>query len=152
MIFDAVENLKKYANIPEQDAILKFLQETDVSKLTEGDIEIKGKDLYVKVLRYVPKDAAENNFETHEIYTDVQMIINGEEKMQIVNTKYLQEITGYDKEGDFQFFSAQKYISDIVVRENEFVVFFPGEPHKPGCNYQQRNEPILKLVFKVKDI
>jgi len=152
MIFDAIENLKKYANIPQQDAILKFLQETDVLRLSEGDIEIKGKDLYVKVLRYVPKDAAENNFETHKIYTDVQMIINGEEKMQVVNTKYLQEITGYNKESDFQFFSAQKYISDIVVRENEFVVFFPGEPHKPGCNYQQRDKPVLKLVFKVKDI
>ncbi len=151
MIFDTIENLKKYKNIPQQDAIIKFLQETNISTLSEGDIEIKGKDLYVKVLRYVPKDVTENNFEIHKTYTDVQIIMNGEEKMQIVNPKYLQEINRYSEESDFQFFSAQEYISDIVVRENEFVVFFPGEPHKPGCNYQQRNQPVMKLVFKVKD-
>ena len=153
MIFDDIKNLKNYADIPQLDVILKFLQENDVLKLPEGDIEIKGKNLYVKVLRYIPKDADENNFETHKIYTDVQMIINGEEKMQVVNSKYLQEITEYNKESDFQFFSAQKYISDIIVRRNEFVVFFPEEPHKPGCSYQQKKDkPILKLVFKVKDI
>lgn len=150
MIFDVRENLKKYRCIPHRDAILEFLQETDVSRLSEGDIEIKGKDLYVKVLRYVPKDAAENNFETHKIYTDVQMVIKGVEKMQVVNTEYLEEITGYDGEGDYQFFSAEKYVSDIIVRENEFIVFFRGEAHKPGCYYQHLNEPVVKLVFKAK--
>jgi len=152
MIFDKIENIQKYQNIPNLNLILEFLKKNDISKLSEGDIGIKGKELYVKVLRYVPKDADENNFEIHKTYTDVQMIISGEEKMQVVNTKYLQEIAGYNKEGDFQFFSAQKYISDIVVRENEFIVFFSGEPHKPGCNYQKRDKPVLKLVFKAKDI
>lgn len=152
MIFDALENLKKYTNIPHCDAILEFLQEADVSRLPEGDAEIIGKDLYVKVLRYVPKDAAQCNFETHKIYTDVQVIMKGVEKMQVVNPEYLKEIIEYNEEGDFQFFSAEKYISDIVIEENEFVVFFPGEAHRPGCYYQQLDEPILKFVFKTKKV
>ena len=150
MIFDSIENLGKYACIPHLDSILNFIRNTDISKLPVGDIEIKGKDLFVKVLRYAPKDSSENFFETHSNYTDVQMIYEGLEAMHIVAPIHLTKTDEFKMKGDFTFYKATENISEFVVGKDEFTVFFPGEPHKPGCLYKSIKNPVLKLVFKVR--
>jgi YhcH/YjgK/YiaL family protein len=151
MIYDTLDKIDKYANIPNLPDILRFIRNNDGLKLSEGDIEIKGKDLYVKVLRYFPKPARENKFETHRVYADVQVILEGIEKMQVTAPNNLKKVTEYQAEGDFQFFSAENDISDIVIKEKEFMVFFPGDAHKPGCFYKELTEPVLKLVFKTRE-
>ena len=150
MIFDTLANLRKYTNIPHLESITTFLNSNDLLSLPAGDREIKGKDLYVKVLRYTPKEEKENHFETHRLYADVQVVVQGVEKMQIVGGNNLENITEYNSKSDYQFFTAQREISDLVVRENEFIFFAPGEAHKPGCRYQNSHEPVVKLVFKTK--
>lgn len=151
MIFDTINNLNKYESIPNLDLIVNFIKNKNLSDLPEDDIEIKGKELFVKALRYFPKLAQERNFEIHKIYTDVQLIVKGIEKVQITNKENLEKEIE-DKKGreDFQFFTASRYISEIIAKENNFVVFFPGEPHKPSCFCQKLDEPVLKVVFKTK--
>lgn len=150
MIYDSINNLDKYQSIPHLADIIAFLKNTDISKLSEGDIQIKGDTLYVKVLKYVPKKAADNYFETHNDYIDVQIVFGGVEMMQFVNPMYIVETDEFKLQGDFKFYKATECISEFVISKNEFVVFFPGEPHKPGCLYNNRKEDVLKLVFKVK--
>jgi len=149
MIFDTINNLSKYKSIPNLDLILDFLKDKNLLDLPETDIEIKGKELFVKVLRYFPKPAEERNFETHRIYTDVQVIVKGVERIQITNKENLkEEIKDKKDREDFQLFTVSEDISEIIAKESNFVVFFPGEPHKPSCYYQKLDEPILKVVFK----
>ena len=150
MIFDRLNNLSKYSVIPNLDSVLGFLKKNDVMALAEGDIEINGRDVYVKVLNYHPKTEQENSFETHRRYMDVQVVVHGREKMQVVDAQELSPTMNYDEKNDYQFFSANRNISDIVVGEKEFIVFFPGEAHKPGCLYCQSKDPVRKLVFKIK--
>jgi YhcH/YjgK/YiaL family protein len=150
MIFDTLNNLPKYINIPKIEMILDYLKQTDVFSLDTGDKDIDGKDLYVKVLRYFPKPAEENKFESHEKYADIQVIFKGIEKMQTTNKNNLQKIEGYKERSDLEFFNAENDISDILVGEGECVVFFPGDVHKPGCFYKELKEPVLKLVFKIR--
>jgi len=150
MIIDLVQNMKKYTVIPHFADIGAFIERTNMKELSEGDHPIKGEDLYVKVLKYVPKQAEENNFETHDLYTDVQVIIEGKELMQTTSSDCLHEVADNKGEGDWKFFSADKYISDFVMRKGQFVVFFPQEAHRPGCRYQDLDTPVMKLVFKTK--
>lgn len=128
MIFDTIENLSRYKAIPNLDRILDFIKNKKLLDLPEGRIDIDGNKLFANVARYFPKPAEENDFETHGDYTDVHLIVKGVEKIQT--------------------FTASDNISDIIVKENHFVVFFPGEPHKPGCYYQDLTEPVIKIVFK----
>ena len=58
MIYDSLKNLKRYTNIPNVTEIVQFIEKTDVLSLPKGDIQIKGDDLYVKVLKYKPQDAS----------------------------------------------------------------------------------------------
>lgn len=152
MIFDKLINIEKYKNIPNTGLIINFLESNKLKlqQLQEGEIEIRGKDLYVKILRYVPKRAEENNFEIHKIYTDIQIIMDGIENMQITGMDNAQPIGEYNTMEDVQFFSAKENISDIVLRKNEFIVFSQGEAHKPGCIHKDICNSVFKLVFKVR--
>lgn len=152
MIFDTLNNLNTYTVIPRLKEILQFLNENNPHKLRDGDIEIDGRDLFVKVLRYLPKDAKENNFEAHKFYTDVQVVLGGREKMQFTCDKQARPLGEYKKATDTRFFSDSSNISEVVIKNGEFIVFFPGELHKPGCVYKASKNRVLKLVFKVKTI
>jgi YhcH/YjgK/YiaL family protein len=150
MIYDSLSNINRYGNVKYIDEISRFIQTNNVFDLPHGDIDIKGADLFVKVLKYSPNDSSKNFFETHKDYMDVQIVFRGVELMQFVQPKYTSETNDFKLDGDFTFFKASERISDIIVGENEFTIFFPGEPHKPGCTYLKDSSEILKLVFKVK--
>ncbi len=150
MILDSLNNLKKYTIIPHIDVILDFVIKHNLSTLPEGEIPLIGDDLIVKVLKYYPKEESENYFETHQFYTDIQIVIKGTEIMQTVSPQHLTITDEFKLDGDFVFYKASENISTFVVSENEFAVFLTGDPHKPGCRYMQSDEMISKVVFKVK--
>lgn len=149
MIFDSLANLRKYPVIPHLQDVCKFIKDTDVFALPSGDISILGEKLFVKVLRYTPKQSEALFFETHEHYADIQIIFKGTESMQVADIKDLEVTQEFKLEGDFLFYKGTKNISELVVSENKFVVFFPGEAHKPGCTTHPLSVPVFKLVFKV---
>lgn len=150
MIYDSLKNLGKYTNVKCIKDINEFILNNDVYNLPHGDIEINGQELFVKVLRYRPSEASSNFFETHEHYMDVQVVLSGVELMQFVQPEFTSKTDEFKLEGDFTFFKASERISDIIVGDNEFTIFFPGEPHKPGCIHADNISEVLKLVFKVK--
>ena len=47
---------------------------------------------------------AENRFEIHRIYADVQYVVSGTEIMQTARMKDLTPLTEYDPKGDYHFF------------------------------------------------
>ena len=149
MIFDSIDKLQRYS-VPCVEKILKFIKENDCSKLQPGQIDIDGHDLFVKVMEYEPKPASENKFETHQVNADLQYIVSGVELMQVTPTKSLTHVTEYDKVGDYQFYKADQYITDLVVEAGQFVVFYPGEAHRPACLYQNNKNKVKKLVFKIR--
>lgn len=150
MIFDSINQLSRYSSFPQINDILEFLKNTKIIELSDGDISIKGEDLFVKVLHYTPKDASKNYFETHRDYADLQMIVNGIEAIHVVDNQYLSATDEFKLDGDFTFYKANKKITELVLEQGKFAVFFPGEPHKPGCTYNLVEEPVMKLVFKIK--
>ena len=149
MIFDRIKNLNKYS-IPKVQAILAFIAANDCAGLPDGEIAIEGKDLFVRVMTYGPKAAAENKFETHQVHADVQYIARGIELVQVARPEDLTPLTDYDVKSDYRFYKADKRITDLVVKEGEFTVFYPGEPHRPSCLYQNEQGKVKKLVFKIR--
>jgi biofilm protein TabA len=149
MITDTIDQLKRYA-VPKAEAILKFIAEHDCAQLPDGELEIEGRQLFVRIMSYLPKPAAENRFETHHIHADVQFVVSGAEIMQTARIKDLEPSTEYDSKGDYQFYKAAKAVSDQIVQAGEFAVFYPHQPHRPSCAYDAYQGMVKKLVFKVK--
>lgn len=149
MISDNIKNLKRYA-VPMSEDILKFIAEHNCSQLPDGEMEIKGRELFVRIMSYVPKPAAENRFETHQMYADVQYVVIGSELMQTAREKDLTPLTENDAQGDYQFFKNSGATTDLIVEAGEFAVFYPTQAHRPACLYEGHKGTVKKLVFKVK--
>jgi len=149
MILDSFKHLLRY-NIPHAQAIIDFVRQHDCLLLPNEQIDINGKELFVRVMEYAPKPALENKFETHQIYADIQYVVSGIELMQIAPTDSLTSLGAYDPTGDYEFYQADQAITDLVVRAGEFTYFYPGEAHRPACRYQGSLAPVKKLVFKIK--
>ncbi|MBT6050115.1 MAG: YhcH/YjgK/YiaL family protein [Candidatus Scalindua sp.] len=150
MIYDELKNIKRYSFLPHLETIHQFICRDDIMSLPIGDIPILNDELYVKVLKYKPMEAAQGFFETHQNYADVQVVIEGQELMYYANPKQIRATDKFELEVDFQFYTATNNLSEFVVSAGEFTVFFPGEPHKPGCLYRNNNNEVTKLVFKVR--
>jgi len=81
MITDTIDHLKRYS-VPFSESILKFIADNNCAILPDGEIEIEGRQLFVRIMSYVPKPASENRFETHRNYADLQFVVSGAELMQ----------------------------------------------------------------------
>lgn len=150
MVHDKIENLSRYDSILGLSQVMEFLKNTDVHAIPVGDHPIDGKNLFVKVLEYIPWPVENGRFETHQNYADIQMVVRGREKMSLTKKENLRPLDDYNPETDFQFFSSSGEISDLVVKAGEFTIFMPNEPHRPGCLYENNDPKVRKLVFKVR--
>jgi len=149
MIIDSIGNLKRYA-VPKADAILSYIAGHDCAHLPDGENEIQGRELFVRVMSYVTKPAEENRFETHRIYADLQYLASGTELMQTARAKDLIPLADYDPKGDYHFFKSPGPVTDLIVQAGEFVVFYPNQPHRPACLFEGHKDFVKKLVFKIK--
>ncbi|MDO8505548.1 MAG: YhcH/YjgK/YiaL family protein [bacterium] len=153
MIYAQISSFHEYHTISYLDQMVEFIRTHDMLKLPEGEIEICGRDLFLRVFHYPTSNArrAEDaKFEVHRVYADVHIVLKGAELIQTVFPDSLQSPTEYDEKNDVQLFTAEKDISCVVLKEGEFAVFFPGEPHKPMCYYKDFDSPVAKFVFKVR--
>ena len=149
MVFDHINNLSRY-KVPKAEAILNFIATHDCAALPVGEIAIEGKELFVRVMEYEPKPADQNQFETHQIYADVQYVVRGVEVMEVARTQDLTPTTVYDAKGDYHFYKADRGITGLVVEAGECTVFYPGEAHRPACRHPETKGKVKKLVFKIK--
>jgi biofilm protein TabA len=149
MIFDRIENLSRH-DVPQAGAISAFLRSNDPLKLAVGEIEIQGRELFVRTSKYETKKPENGKFETHRAYADLQYVVKGEEIIQTAPTDVLKPLTEYDIKGDYQFFKVTRSISSQLVRTGEFMVFFPGEAHRPCCSPHNFPVRVKKLVFKIR--
>jgi biofilm protein TabA len=113
------------------------------------EIEIKGRDLFVRPSSFMTRDADSARFEAHRIYADVQYVAEGVERMQFAPSSALKTVTPYDVTKDIEFFTAEGMISNIVVPAGYLVVFLKNEGHRPCCHYGNTPSHVKKLVFKV---
>jgi len=149
MITDKIDLLMRYA-VPQSEAILKFMAKHDCSQLPDGEMEIEGRELFVRIMSYTPKPSSENRFETHQVYADLQYVVSGAEIMQTARLGDLTPSTDYDKVGDYRFYQQTGFVNSIVVGQGEFAVFYPQEAHRPSCLFEAYHGIVKKMVFKIK--
>lgn len=150
MITDNIDHLRRYA-VPKTEEILEFIARHDCANLPDGEIELEGRQLFVRIMSYHPKEASENSFEIHRIYADMQYIASGAELMQTARMDDLTPLTDYKPQEDYQFFKVSGHaMTEVTVKTGEFAVFYPQEAHRPSCLCEGYRGLVKKLVFKVR--
>lgn len=85
----------------------------------------------------------------HEQYIDIQLLLNGEERILFGMAGTARQCEEFHHEDDYQLCSAIENEQAIILKPGMFAVFMRGEPHKPGCVVGEPGE-IKKVVVKIK--
>ncbi len=151
MILDQLSRLSTYSALsPHLAAAVRFVNQSDLSCLGVGRINIDGENVYANNMAYDTKPAYQTRWESHRNYIDIQIMIAGSEKMAVANVSSLTGATPYEQERDVFFYDGVGLGSHhlITVAEGEFAIFFPHDGHMPMIMLD-RPAGVRKIVIKV---
>ena len=146
MIFDTLENIKNYEGLGRVYTALKFLADTDFSKVELGRYEFQGDDIFYMVQRY-ETDPDKTISEAHKKYIDIQFMVDGEEIIGVAPISCEKTETEAKPENDVWFYDCKT--EPLTLFKNSFIVLYPNDLHCPGVAVNGA-KTCHKVVVKVK--
>jgi YhcH/YjgK/YiaL family protein len=150
MIYDRIEHMDPYGQpgtrLHQALAWLKNLRNPP----PDGRVEIDGERLFASFSAYATSPREERRFEAHRKYIDVQMVLEGEEAIDVSLESDLAPLEAYDPEKDVAFLAPPPphLCSTLAMKSGRVAVFFPQDAHRPGCNLRGGSK-VRKIVIKV---
>lgn len=132
------------------DLALSYLQHTNIS---EVDVEKKmfvNESFYYSVLNYKTKSEDEAELESHRQYVDIQMIVKGEELMDIADISRLTVKDNYNPKDDVIFWNIPERMARITLKAGDYIILYPENAHRGAIRTSEKNTEVLKIVGKVK--
>lgn len=147
MIFDTTPHIEQYKNVHQRVyKALTVLRNTDFSALEDGRHEVDGDDIYFMLQSYDTRTESKVA-EAHKNYIDIQMILDGREKMGIAPLESMEREVEANPDSDFWLYEGD--MQYIKLTPSAFVVLFPEDAHAPGLAVDE-SEHVRKCVFKVR--
>ena len=147
MLYDHVNYLSQLP-LPSNsiDLINEFLKTADA--LPEGRYELDGRRIYASKFSYATKSSPE--FEGHRQYTDLQILLSGEERLDVTPFSPGPEQQPYDETGDAVIFTGRNAVySSLALSAGYFALLLPRDFHRPGQPLNQHPAQVTKLVIKI---
>jgi biofilm protein TabA len=98
---------------------------------------------------YRTKPRAESFFESHRKYIDVQVIVEGEELMEVIDASRITVRDPYVPERDLITYLDGADASGLRLRAGEAAIFFPVDVHMPSMQLRGAATLVRKTVVKV---
>ena len=150
MIISALNNPNFKVGLPKVIAdICDHLNTLDLEALENGRHDLSDQ-VYMNVMEFDTVEADSKQAELHHKYLDIQLLIRGEENVEVSAT--YPNLSLYDEYHEADDYQLTPQIEDkitVTLLPKMFAVFFPYEPHKPGCTVNGKSTIVKKLVVKV---
>jgi biofilm protein TabA len=147
MIHDKTENIIKYTCMHKHFIdVLRFFESAPVSERLDGKYEINDQGAYVVIETYETKDASDCFIECHRKYIDIQVVIEGIERVGVCHRSACDAFL-YDEEKDFQKLKGDTDL--LTLGAGSFMIFYPDDAHMPRVRYGASSGTVRKAVFKV---
>ena len=146
MICDTLSHLHLYKGFHKNlDTAIAFLAAHPLDTLPLGRTDVDGDEVFINTMDAALKPHADSHAEYHHLYADLQIDLTGGEGW------------GYETVPGTE---VEPYHSDIgqvdspdalfgTLGEGRFVLFFPGELHRPGVKTPDCST-VRKAVVKIK--
>ncbi len=103
-------------------------------------------EVFAMIMRYDTREDKDVPYETHEIMTDIQIVLEGEE---YINTRTSEGLTPSTAKEDLQFYAEKpKEYARAYLTKGTFAVIYPQEAHAPYTQVSNVSK-VLKMVVKV---
>lgn len=112
----------------------EYLARTDLAALPLGRTAIEGDDVYVTVTETGTRPPEQVRFESHRRYIDIQLVVQGQEVIEVAPAASLAVVEPYDAAKDIEFYAVPESRGTIALRAGDFAVFVPGDGHRPGLH------------------
>ena len=145
MICDTLEHLARYKGLhPNLDTAIDYLLTHDLSALPNGRTEVDGENVFINVME-ADLSPDSTRLEYHKKNADLQIDLTGGEGWGYTN---LPGEEAGEFTGDIGFRTSPDAVSGTL-GEGRFVLFFPGELHKPGVA-RPGCAHVRKAVIKIR--
>ncbi|ENZ7761106.1 YhcH/YjgK/YiaL family protein [Klebsiella aerogenes] len=98
-----------------------------------GKHDIDGNNLFYLISEDSTEAQAERRAEYHARYLDIQIVLRGQEGMTFSTLLAGEPQTDWLADKDIAFLAEGAQEKTVILNEGDFVVFYPGEVHKPLC-------------------
>ena len=146
MICDTLDQLHLYKGFHKNlDTAIAFLAVHPLDTLPLGRTEVDGDEVFINVMDADLKPHTGSHAEYHRLYADLQIDLTGGEGWGY------ETVPGTEVE-PYQPDIGKKDSEDAVLGtlgEGRFVLFFPGELHRPGVEMPGCDR-VRKAVVKIK--
>src|SRR5476649_2995156 len=134
MITGNIHHLELVPYLPAKlrDAI-EYVKQHITAETPLGKHEIEGNQVFVLVSNDSTEPREQRRAEYHAKYLDIQIILNGVEGMTFSNLPAGKPDTDWLADKDIAFLAAGEQEKTMIMQAGDFVVFYPGEVHKPLC-------------------
>lgn len=149
MITGNIQHLQAAGLSPSLIAAIDRALSLAPAKLEPGRYELQGDRLFMNVMQFVTQRPEEKQAELHRRYIDIQILLAGEEQIYYGANGSARECGDWHESDDYQLCRTMTEEQCLTLTAGEFVIFMPGEPHKPGCSLTAPLE-IKKVVIKLE--
>lgn len=149
MVLDTLQNAHRYYTLhPLFEQAFRFLQETDLMSLSQGQQAIEGRDLFAIISEGTGTTEKEAKLEVHRKYIDIQYVISGTDHMGW-KSLYLceQPDVPYMEERDAAFFP-DKTSNWFDVPAGYFTIFYPDDAHAAMITEETVRKVVLKIAVR----
>lgn len=149
MFFGNIERLQWSSILPE--SFIGYIQQAITiaqQNQENGRYEIDGDKVFCFLMTPETEYIENRKTEIHRDYLDIQIILDGEETFgySIETPQALLDKPEY--ENDVLLFNEVGNESFISLRSGDFIIFYPGEAHRPQCATREPMQ-VRKAVVKV---
>ncbi|AOY02035.1 YhcH/YjgK/YiaL family protein [Jeongeupia sp. USM3] len=149
--------LGKLTHWPQQRAVLpdavnralEALAAHDLNTMPAGRYEIDGDRLFFMIQEMITQPFDAGRPEAHRRYADIQLLLAGEEGFGVAAPDPgLAVVDDFYDSRDIAFYVTPANEQRLNLQPGDFVVFYPGELHRPGrCVGESMT--IRKVVVKI---
>ena len=98
---------------------------------------------------YETKPRKDGFFESHRKFIDVQVVVEGEEMIEVVDAARIDVREPYAEERDLITYGDTQHASRLCLVAGEAAIFFPVDVHMPCLNLNSSPVLVRKSVVKV---
>lgn len=148
MILTNLNDCSRYEGLhPLFKQLFDYVRTHDLLSMPIGRIEIDGDRLFINNSDPDCVAQEDQRLEVHRRYTDVHILLEGNERIGWAPTEELSHIsTPYDEEGDFMFYS-DSAASWVDLTPGQIFIAFPEDAHAPIIGKGKIRKAIAKLLL-----
>lgn len=151
MIIGNVNHLDLVPYVPAKlKSAIDYVKNNINNNTPVGRYEIDGDNIFVLISEGPSRFIQDALPEFHHKYIDIQIVLDGQEGMAVATLPPHTTVTD-DRlaNNDIAFVETPAEETTFVLQQDDFVIFYPKEVHKPLCAVNDKIATIRKAVVKV---